>query len=137
MDDMLDSLTKQGRKLKQRLRGKKDKPDKKGASTTESVGSSNSLLRPAPRIAAGGHSGTGSRTSIDERQIHSRDRSPQPESISVEEKPAEVGEAEVSKECPSLDPDAGVVEDSREAERVPPSLSSPPTPPPARELGGT
>ena len=80
---MLDSLTKQGRKLKQRLKGKKNKPDKKGAKTAEeNINSSGSLLRPVPHIAAGGHSGAGSRTSTDE-QAHSGDRSPQPKSVSI------------------------------------------------------
>ena len=128
MDDMLDSLTKQGRKLKQRLRGKKNKPDKTGANTTEeNINSSSSLLRPVAHIAAGGHDGAGSRTSANERQTHSRDGSPQPKSVSVGGREADVDEKEMSKGRSRPDADADFVEGSepsREAERVHPD---PPT----------
>ena len=86
MDDFLDSITREGRKVKERLRGKKDKRDKTGANTAEeSIGQSGSLLRPVPHIAAGGHDGEGSRTSARTQQVHSRGRS-QPESVQVEGK---------------------------------------------------
>ena len=133
MDDMLKSFTKQGRKLKQRLRGKKNKPDKTGTdSAEERVDSSSSLLHPVPRIAAGGHDVAGSRTSTDERQAYSRDISPQPESVSVGGREEDVDKREVSKERSRPDADASAVEGGepgREAERVRPSLSSPSTPP--------
>jgi hypothetical protein len=133
---MLDSLTKHGRKVKQRLRGKKNKPDKTGANSAEErVDPSSSLLQPVPHIAAGGH---GSRTSTDERRIRSGDRSPQPESVSVVGREKGGDEKEVSEERSRPDPDAGIVEGSepgREVERVWPSPSSPSIPPPARELG--
>jgi hypothetical protein len=135
---MLDSLTKQGRKLKQRLRGKKNKPDKTGANTTEEmVDSPSSLLQSVPHIAAGSHGGAGGRTSKDEGRIHPGARSSQPESVSVVGREEDGDEKEVRKERSRPDPDAGVVEDiepSREAERVHPSPSSPSIPPPTGQL---
>ena len=125
MDNVLDSLNKQGRKLKQRLKGKNDKPDKTGAGTAESVDSPSSLLRPASHIAAGGHGGAGSGTNTNERQTRSRDRSPQPESVSVEEKGVVVDKEEANN--------GRLPQDSGEAERVHPSLSSPLAPPPTGE----
>ena len=84
MDNFLDSVTRKGRKVKERLRGKKGKRDKTGVDTAEeSISPSSSLLRPIPHISAGGHDGEGSRTSTDTQQVHSRGRSPQPESIPV------------------------------------------------------
>jgi hypothetical protein len=84
MDDFLDSVTRKGRKVKERLRGKKDKRDKTGVNTAEeSIGPSSSLLRTVPHIAAGGHDGEGSRTTTDTHQVHSRGRSPQSESVPV------------------------------------------------------
>ena len=134
---MLDSLTKQGRKLKQRLRGKKNKPNRTGADNAEErVDSSSSLLRPAPHIVAGGHGGAGSRTSGDERRIDSEDRSPQPEPVSVEGRQEGGDEKEVSKEHSRPDVDAGVVEGTRasqEAKRAHPSSSDPSAPPPTGE----
>ena len=122
MDDMLDSLTKKGRKLKKRLRGKKNKPDKTGANTTEeNINSSSLLLQPVPHIATGSHDGAGSGISTDERQIRSRDGSPQPESVSVGRREADVDEKEMSKGHSRPNADADVVEGSepgREAEHV-------------------
>ena len=84
MHKYLDSVTRKGRKAKERLSGKGGKRDKTGTNTAEgSIGSSNSLLRPVPHIAAGGRDGEGSKTSTDTRQIHSRGRSPQPEAVPV------------------------------------------------------
>ena len=110
MDKFLDSVTRKGREVKERLRGKKDGRDKTGANTAEeSIGPSSSLLRPVPHIAAGGHDGEGSRTSTDTRQDHSRGRSPQPEPVSVggseddrEGREADADEKEVSQgpSCP-------------------------------------
>ena len=66
------------------MRGKKGKRDGTGANTAgESIGSSDSFLRPVSQIATGGHDGEGSRTGKDTRQVHSRNRSPQPEPVPV------------------------------------------------------
>ena len=66
MDNFLDSVTRKGKKVKERLRGKKGKRDKSGANTAkEAVSSSSSLLRPVPQIVVGGHDGEGSRASTD------------------------------------------------------------------------
>ena len=125
---MMDSLTKKGRKFKQRFGGKKNKPDKAGADCTgESIDSSNSLLQPAPHIASGGRGGAGSRASADERQTRSGDRSPQP-SVSVGGRDEDVDREEVNKGRSRPDP---------EPERVHSSLPSPPIPPPSGELEST
>ena len=130
---MLDSIAKQGRKFKQRLRGKKNKPDKTGADNAEErVDSSSSLLQPTPHIVAGDHGGAGSRTSMDERRIDSGDRS-QLEPVSVEGRQEGGDGTEVSKERSRPDAYAGVVEDSgpsQEAEQLHPASSDPLTPPP-------
>ena len=134
---MLDSLTKQGRKFKQRLRGKKNKPDKTGVKTAEeTIDSSSSHLQPVPHIAASGHSGAGSRANTDEQQTQSGNRSPQPEPVSVGGKEADVDESEVSEERSRPDPDANIVEasgPSLEAELVYPSLLGPSIPLPTGE----
>ena len=105
MDDFLDSVTRKGRKVKERLRGKKDQRDKTGVSTTEeSIDSPSSLLRPVPHIAAGGHDEGGSRTSTDTRQVHSRGRSPQRESVSVREDDREGKEADADEKEVGLGP---------------------------------
>lgn len=112
MENILDSFTRQGRKFKQRMKGKKNKSDKAETNTAEeNVDSSSSLLRPDPRTATGGYDGEGNRTSTDTRQVHSRDRSPQPESVPVgggnddgEGKKVEAGEQEVSQGHSFLEP---------------------------------
>jgi len=79
MDDMFDSLSKKGRKLKGRLGGKKHKPDGTVANIPgESASSSGSFPRPEPHVVAGGRDEERNRTSTDVRQERSRDRSPQP-----------------------------------------------------------
>ena len=84
MDSFLDSVSRKGRKVKERLRGKKGKRDKTEANTAEeSIESSSSFLRPVSHIAAGGHGGEGTRASTDTRRVHSRARSPQPEPVPV------------------------------------------------------
>jgi len=136
MDDIFDSLSKKGRKLKDRLRGKKRKPDGTGAKTPgESASSSGSFLRPEPHVVAGGRDGEGNRTSTDVRQDRSRGRSPQPEPMPAgggggdrQRREADADEEEeVSKRHSRLDPDVEVVVDSganRETERVSPSPST-------------
>jgi hypothetical protein len=137
MDNFLDSVTRKGRKFKERLRGKKGKRDKTGANTAEdSIDSSGSLLPPVPHIAAGGHDGEGSRASTDTRQVHSSGRSPQPESAPVggrdddgEEKEADVGGKEVTQEHSSPEPNVEAVvgggPGSAEVGPLPPSPSAP------------
>ena len=135
MDDIFDSLSKKGRKLKDRLRGKKREPDRTGANTPGDIaGSSGSLLRPEPRTVAGGHDREGKRTSTGVQQDHSRDPSPQPEPTPADggddarqRGEADVDEKEVSQNHLRLDPDVEVVVDSgasREVERVYPSPST-------------
>jgi len=137
MDNILDSLSKTGKKLKHRLRGKKPKPDRTEANTPgESAGLSGSLLRPEPRVVAGGHDGEGNRTSADVQQDRSRDQSLQPEPISAggsddDRQRGEAGvdekEEAVSQSHSRLDPDIEVVVDSgasREVKRVHPSPSA-------------
>ena len=135
MDNILDSLSKKGKKLKDRLRGKKHKPDRTGANTPgEIAGSSGSLLRPEPRIVAGGHDGEESRTSTDVQQDRSRGPSPQPEPTPAgggddaqQKGEADVDEKEVSQSHSRLDPDVEAVVDSgasQEVERVYPSPST-------------
>ena len=121
MHKLLDSVTRKGRKVKERLSGKRGKRDKSGVNTAEgSIGSSSSVLRQVPHIAAGGHDGEGSRTSTDTRQVRSRGRSPQPEPVPVggregdrlEEREADTDEKVVSqgRSCPEPDVET-VVED--------------------------
>ena len=137
MDNFLDSVTRTGRKVKDRLRGKKGKRDKTGANTAdESIGSPSSLLQPVAHIAAGGHDGGESRASTDTRQVHSRDRSPQPESVLVggrddggERKGVDVGGKEVSQRHSGPDQDVEVDVKSGSNGEVaqvnPPSTSAP------------
>ena len=114
MDNFLDSVTRKGKKVKERLRGKKGKRDKAGANTAEeSIGSPSSPLGPVPHIPAGGHDGEASRASTDTRPVHSRDRPPQPELAPVggggddgEGKEAEGGEKEVGQGHSCLEPNA-------------------------------
>ena len=98
MDNFLDSVTRKGRKVKDRLRGKKGKMDKTRANTAESIGSPSSLLQPVSHITAGGHDGEESRVSADTRQVHSRGRSPQPESMTVRGRGNEEGRESVVDE---------------------------------------
>ena len=117
MDNFLDSVTRKGKKVKERLRGKKGKRDKAGAnSAEESIRSSSSFLRPVPHVVAGGHDGEGSRASTDTQQVHSRDRSPQPEPVPVggreddgEGKEADVGEKVVGQSHSFLGSNVGTV----------------------------
>jgi len=128
MDNIFNSLSKKGRKIKDRLRGKKHKPDRTGASIPGDIaGSSGSLLRPEPCIVTGGHDGEGNRTSTSVQQDHSRDPSPQPEPTPADggddarqRGEADVDEKELSQNHSRLDPDVEVVVDSgasREVER--------------------
>ena len=137
MDNFLDSVTRKGRKVKERLRGKKDKRDKTGANTAEeSIDSSSSLLRPVPHIAAGGHDEEGGRTSTDTRQVHPRGRSPRLESVPVggreddrEGREASADEKEVDQghSCPEQNLEI-VVGGGPGLASVRPLSPSPPTP---------
>ena len=140
MDDILDSLSRQGRKLKDRLKGRKHKWDRKRANTTGERGDPlGLLLQPEPHVAAGGHDGEGSRTSIDVPQDHSRDWSPQPESMptdgsnddSLKTREANFDKKKVSQGDSHLDPDVKIVVGSRlgrEVKQVDPSPSAPSIP---------
>ena len=148
MDDILDSLSRQGRKLKNRLRGKKHKPDRLGANTPgESARSSGSLLQPELRVAASSHDGEGSGIDTDVRKVRPKDQSPQSEPVPAasgsnndrQRKKADIEEREVSQRYSHLDPDVEVAVGggpSREVERVYPS-SSPPSLPPTGKPDGT
>jgi len=140
MDNILDSLSRQGKKLKHRLKGKKHKLDRTGANTPgESAGSSISLLRPESRVAASSHDGEGSGTNTDAREVRPTDRSPQPEPMPAggsnndrQRREADVDEKEVSQKHSHLDPDVEVVVrggPGPEVERVYPSPSIPSLPP--------
>lgn len=135
MDDILDSLSKKGKNLGHRLRGKKHKPNRTGANTAgESAGSSGSFLRPEPHVVAGGHDREGNRTNIDVQQDRPGDRSPQPEPMSVDgseddrqRREAYIDEKETSQRFSCLDPGAEVVVGSghsQEVKRVYPSPST-------------
>ena len=103
MDNFLDSVTSKGRRVKERFKGKKEKKDKTRTNIAEeSTSSSSSFLRPVPHIAAAGHDGDGSRAGADTPQVRSGGRSPQPESVPVGGKEAEVDERLVgqSHSCP-------------------------------------
>lgn len=125
MDNLLDSVTRKGRKVKERLRGKKDKA---GVNTAEEdVSSSSSLLHPLPHIAAGGHDGEGGGISTDTPQVHPRDISPQPVSVSIkgredgrEGRGVDAGEKEVSP-GPSVEAVVGGRSGSTEIEPLSPS----------------
>ena len=140
MDNIRNSVSRLKKDLKHRLRGKKDKSDRSGANAAgERIDSSGSLPQPEPRVAAGGHDGEGSRTSTDARQVRSRDRSPQPESVPAggsdndgKKREVDVDGKEVSQSDSRLDPNPEFVVDSRprrEVERVHPSPSTPLIPP--------
>ena len=113
MDKILDSFTRQGRKLKQRVKGKKGKSNNTGADNVGEGGdSSSSLPQPGLPITAGGHDGEGSRASTVTRQVHSRGRSPQPEPVPVggrddngKGKEVDVGGKEVSQRHSGPDQD--------------------------------
>ena len=125
MDGILNSLTKQGKKLKHRLRGKEYKPDKRESNAAgEVVDSLGSLLRPEPRVAAGGHDGEESGISTggsDEVQ---------------KRREADVDEEEVGHSHSHLDPDVKVTAGSGPSQEVEQVYPSPPIPsiPPTGEL---
>ena len=137
MGNVLSSVSRKGRKLKDRLKGKKHKRDGEGANTAgERDDSPGSLLRPESRVAAGGHDVGGSRTSTDVPQVRSRDQSTQPKPVPTggnddddfQRRGANVDEKEVSQGHSRLDPDVGAAVGSgpsREAEEVEPSPSVP------------
>ena len=137
MHNFLESFTRKGRKVKERLRGKKGKRDKSGGDTTdESISSSSSFLRPVPHIAAGGHDGEGSRVSTDTRQVHSRGRSPQPEPVPAggrcddgKGKGVDIGKKVASRDHSFLGPNVEIVVGGGPSPtEVGPLVPSPPTP---------
>ena len=133
MDDILDSLSKQGRKLKNRLKGKKHKSDRVGANTPGESPGSGSFLQPEPHLVASGCDGEGDRAGADVQQDRSRDRSPQPEPVPAggdddrQGGEADVNEKEVSQGHSRLDSDDEAAVGSGaggEVERVYPSPST-------------
>jgi len=130
MDGILDSLSKQGRKLKNRLKGKKRKSDRARTDIAGESAGSGSFLRPEPHVVAGSRDGEGDRTSTDIPQNRSRDRSPQPEPVPAggddgrQRGEADINEKEVNQNHSRLDPDVEVVVGcgaGGEVERVYPS----------------
>ena len=119
MDNFLDSVTSKGRRVKERFKGKKDKKDKTRIKIPEEgISSSSSFLPPVPHIAAAGHDREGSRAGTDAPQVHSRDRSPQPESMPVggrdgdgegEGREADVGEKAAAQSHSRLEPSVETV----------------------------
>ena len=139
MGNILSSLSRQGRKLKNRLRGKKHEPDRAGANAAgERVDSSGSLLELEPRIVASGHDGEESGTSTDGPRVRSMDRI-QPEPMPAgrsdkvpQRREVNINRKEIGQRHSRLDPDSEVAVDSRpsrEVERVYPSPSTPSIPP--------
>jgi len=140
MDNMRNSFSRMKKDLKHRLKGKKRRPDRTGADVAEErVDSSDSLSRPEPRVAAGGHDGEGSRISMDARQLRSRVQSPQPEPAPAsgsdddgKRREEEIGGKEVNESNFPLDPNVESVVDSgssQEVEQIYPSSSAPSIPP--------
>ena len=147
MDGILNSLTKQGKKFKHRLRGRKHKPDRTGANAAgEGANSSGLLLRPDSRLVTGGHDGEGSRISTDGSQVRSRDRSPQPRSMQPggsdevqKRREADADEEEVGQSHSRTDPEVKVTAGSGPSREVEQVYPSPPTPsiPPTGKLDST
>lgn len=137
MGNILHSLSKTGKDLKHRLRGKQHRPGRTEANTPgESTGLSGLLLRLEPHVVAGGHDGEGNGISTDVQQDRSKDQSPQPEPMLAggsngdrERGRADVHEKEeaVSRSHSRLGLDVEAAVDgeaSREANRVYPSPST-------------
>ena len=147
MGNILSSLSRQGRKLKDRLKGRRHKRDGKGTNVAgERDDLSGSVLRPGPSVAAGGHGAEGSRTITDVPQVRSRDRPPQPEPVPADgsddndprERGANVDEKGVGRGHSRLDSDVGAAVESRpsrEVEQVDPSPSDPSIPHSAKPDG--
>ena len=140
MDDIRNSFSRLKKDLKHRLKGRKDKPDRKGANAAgERVDSSGSFPRLKHCISASDCDGEGNRISTGGQQVHSRDQFPQPEPVLAggsdndgKGRKTDVGGKEASQRYSRLDPNAEFVVDSRpsrEAERVHPSPSTPSIPP--------
>ena len=136
--DMRKSLSNLKKDIKYRLGGKKRAPDRAGGDAAgERISSSASLLRPDSRVAASGHNEEGSRISTDISQACSRDPSPQPKPVPVDEgrrddpqsNEADVGGKEADHGGSRLDPDVKIAAGSgpsREDKRAhsPPPVTS-------------
>ena len=141
MAHLVDSLTRQGKRIRDRLRGKKHKPGKPGANTPgESVDSSGSSLQPESSIAERGNDRGWGGSNAPEQQVRSGDESPHPGTTpgsgggDRRETEASADEKKVNQS--NLRPDANVgvtvgSEPSQEVEQVQPS----PPLPPAGQLG--
>ena len=137
MDGIRESFSRLKKGIKHRMKGRKNKPDRKRVDAAgERVDSPGSFLRPESRIATSGDDGEGS---TDVRQVRSRDRSPQPEPVLAggSDNHQQGREADVDgKEVGQMDsrPDQGVEvavgsRPSQEVEQVYPSQSAPSIPP--------
>ena len=86
MDDIRKSFSKLKKGFKHRVGGKKHAPGEAGAGTAgERVSSSASPLGPGPRVTGSGQYEEEARISTDVSQVHSRDPSPHPEPMPVDE----------------------------------------------------
>ena len=86
MDDIRGSFSRLKKGFKHRMRGKKHAPDEpRDKATGEGVDSSVSPPQSDPRAAVSGHSEKRSGISTGALQAHSRDPSPQPESVPADE----------------------------------------------------
>ena len=140
MVDILNSLYRLWRKLKNRLRGR-HKPERTRANPTgERVDPSGSLPQQGPRVIAGGdQDGEGTtRASTVGRQVRSKDQSPQPGSIPADgsndnrQREAKIDGEEISQGHSRQDPEVEVAAGSGpslEVERIRPPLSTPLLPP--------
>ena len=137
MEKFIDSLSRQGKKFKDQLKGKRHKRDREGANTAgERDDSSGSLLRPESRVAVGSHDAEGSRISIDVPQVRSRDQSPQPKPVPTggtddddfQRRGANVDEKDVSPGHSLLDPDVGAAVGSGPSRKAEQAESSPSVP---------
>ena len=137
MDGIRESFSRLKKDVKHRMKGRKNKPDRKRVDAAgERVDSSGSLLRPESRIAASGDDGEGS---SDGRQVRSRDRSPQPEPILAggsdndrQGRETDVDGKGVGQMGSRLDPGVRVAvggRPSQEVEQVYPSPNAPSIPP--------
>ena len=143
MAHLVDSLTRQGKRIKDRLRGEKHKPGKPGANTPgESVDSSGSSLRPESSIVERDRDKGCGGSNAPEQQVRSKDESPHPGTTlgsgGDDRRETEASPDGKKASRSDLRPDANVdatvgSEPSQEVEQVHPS----PPLPSAGQLGST
>jgi len=136
MDDIRDSFSKMKKKFKQRLAGRKRRPDGTGANPDEErTDSTTSLPQPNPHVVASeGYDREEDRADAAEERVSSMDRSPQPDGLGsvpacgndngkAGGKPGVDGEASQSYSHLHQDVGSG---DSGELEGARPSIPTPP-----------